>query len=271
MCLKPQSDALIVDGSSLVYSFHPTEATFESFAKNVFEKKVEGFSITHQRVDVVFDQYKAESLKSYTRQQRGEGVRRKVTPTGKLPKDWGSFLRNNSNKTELFTLLADSIYNIQNGIVYATKNSGTVCNKITRESISCSHEEADTRIFVHLKHAIETDMINSACILSNDSDIVILSIAFFEELKTLGLEKLWVSFGTSKNRRWFPIHDLTTRLGPNKSKGLLFFHAFSGCDTVSGFRGKGKKSFFSAWNVFPEITDTFCKLSRFPVDFEDDI
>ena len=110
-----------------------------------------------------------------------------MTPTGKLPKDWGSFLRNNSNKTELFTLLADSIYNIQNGIVYATKNSGTVCNKITRESISCSHEEADTRIFVHLKHAIETDMINSACILSNDSDIVILSIAFFEELKTLGL------------------------------------------------------------------------------------
>ena len=114
-------------------------------------------------------------------------------------------------------------------------------------------------------------MINSACILSNDSDIVILSIAFFEKLKTLGLEKLWVSFGTSKNRRWFPIHDLTTRLGPNKSKGLLFFHAFSGCDTVSGFRGKGKKSFFSAWNVFPEITDTFCKLSQFPVDFEDDI
>ena len=68
LCLKPQSDALIVGGSSLVYSFHPTEATFESFAKNVFEKKVEGFSITHQRVDVGFDQYKAESLKSYTRQ-----------------------------------------------------------------------------------------------------------------------------------------------------------------------------------------------------------
>ena len=80
LCLKPQSDALIVDGSWLVYSF------------------------AHQRVGFVFDQYKAESLKSYTRQQRGEGVRRKVTPTGKLPKDWGSFLRNNSNKMELFTL-----------------------------------------------------------------------------------------------------------------------------------------------------------------------
>jgi len=39
------------------------------------------------RVDDVFDQYQYDpaSLKSYTREQRGVGVRRKVSPTRKLP------------------------------------------------------------------------------------------------------------------------------------------------------------------------------------------
>ena len=96
--------------------------------------------------------------------------------------------------------MADNIYNIQDGIVYATKISSSICNKIVRDCIPCDQEEADTRIFTHLKHAIEVDMIKSACVLANDTDIVVLSIAFFEELKNLGLEQLWVSFGISKKK-----------------------------------------------------------------------
>ena len=120
--IKPQSGFLVVDGSALVYSLYPTETTFGTFAQNTFLKKIEGFSNSHHRVDIVFDQYNPDSLKSFTRQQRGEGVRRKVTLTGKLPRDWNAFLRNDTNKEELFSLLAESIYNIQDGIVYATKN-----------------------------------------------------------------------------------------------------------------------------------------------------
>ena len=75
-------------------------------------------------------QYDPASLKSYTREQRGVGVRRKVSPTGKLPKDWNTFLRNDTNKTELFSLLADRIYQNENGIVYATKNSSSISNKM---------------------------------------------------------------------------------------------------------------------------------------------
>ena len=158
---------------------------------------------------------------------------------------------------------------IEKGIVYVTKNSSSISNKIARAGIQCTHEEAVTRVFVHLKNAIEVDLITSCCILSNDTDIVVLAVAFFEELHELGLMELWVSFGISKNKRWIPIHNLTKCLGTEKSKSLLFFHAFSGCDTVSGFRGKGKKSFLNTWNVFPEITETFHKLSQFPVSIEE--
>ena len=58
-------------------------------------------------------------------------------------------------KLELFSLLADSIYQIENGIVYATKNSSSISNKIARAGIQCTHEEADTRVFVHLTNAID--------------------------------------------------------------------------------------------------------------------
>ena len=112
---------------------------------------------------------------------------------------------------------------------------------------------------MHLKHAIEKDCITSACILSNDTDIIVLARAFFEELEILGLEILWVSFGIGRNRRWFLIHDMSMSLGSSKSKGLLFFLAFSGCGTVSGFRGKGKKLFYQTWNVFKEVTEIFVK------------
>ena len=221
-----------------------------TFASNVFNSKIDAFAKTYTRVDVVFDQYKSDSLKSYTREVRGSGERQKVTSNGHVPNNWEYFLRNNDNKTELYSLLAKSVYNVHSGLVYATINNSSVCNKIVRSEIPCCHEEADTRMFVHLKHALEKDLIKSACILANDSDVVIIAISFFCDLKLLGLEQLWVSFGLGNKRRWIPIHAISQQLGPEKSKGMLFFHAFSDCDTVSGFRYKKKKSFLQTWNVF---------------------
>ena len=54
-----------------------------------------------------------------------------------------------------------------------------------------------------------------------------------------------------------------------KCQALLFFHAFSGCDTTSGFADKGKKSFYEAWKIVPQITPLFCKLSQ--INSADDI
>lgn len=73
-----------------------------------------------------------------------------------------------------------------------------------------------------------------------------------------------MSFGQGGNLRWFPIHDLYTSIGLEKSKGILFFHAFTGYDVVSGFRGKGKKSARQTWDVCVEASDVFAKLSQYP-------
>lgn len=57
------------------------------------------------------------------------------------------------------------------------------------------------------------------------------------------------------------VHDLVTVLGAPKCRALPFFHALTGCDTVSCFSGKGKKSMWQTWSAFPDVTAAFLELS----------
>jgi len=47
--------------------------------------------------------------------------------------------------------------------------------------------------------------------------------------------------------QYTPIHEVVRGLDPVVCKILPVFHTFTGCDTVSAFRGRGKKT---AWNAF---------------------
>ena len=49
-----------------------------------------------------------------------------------------------------------------------------------------------------------------------------------------------------------------------KCLALLMFHAFTGCDIVSSFSGRGKKTAWETWNVFSEATDKFIALMEQP-------
>ena len=60
---------------------------------------------------------------------------------------------------DLFEFLAKSIYVVETGIANATVANRTICNNIIRRLIECTHEDADTRLIVHLKHAIQKDSI----------------------------------------------------------------------------------------------------------------
>ncbi|KAG0719479.1 hypothetical protein GWK47_050386 [Chionoecetes opilio] len=62
-----------------------------------------------KRVDVVWDSYIASSIKESTREKRGKGVRRKVGGPTKVPSNWPDFLRDSTNKEELFQFLSDKV------------------------------------------------------------------------------------------------------------------------------------------------------------------
>ena len=94
----------------------------------------------------------------------------------------------------------------------------------------------------------------------------------------MAVTELWIAFGCGKNFRYIAAHDIADFLGPGKARALLAFHAFTGCDTVSFFAGRGKKTAWNTWNAFPEATraflamvdrqvteDTFATLQQFVV------
>ncbi|KAJ8358245.1 hypothetical protein AAFF_G00020150 [Aldrovandia affinis] len=203
---------------------------------------------------------------------RTRGETRRVTGKGKIPSNWRNFLRENDNKAELFNFLADKIARVATpNVVIVTKEEDAVSNRtINLAGVApYSHEEADTRIFVHARHVTEAGS-KVIMVKASDTDVVVIAVSVLQALQELGLQQLWVAFGQGQHLRWVPVHDLCCTLA-EKSKGMLFFHAFTGCDVVSAFRGKGKKSAWQTWDVCDEASGVFSKLSQYPpvVDDED--
>ena len=243
-----------------------TAQTFDDYAKYVIIPTLQSYSRHYYRTDIGFDIYKPDSLKAMTRSKRGTEIRRKVVGSSRLPGSWNNFLRLDDNKTEFFEFLATHIEMAEaaNRIV-ATKGENVVSNMaINMEVLSpCTHKEADTRLFIHAKDAASKGCKN-VIIKSTDTDVVVID--FFNDLN---VESLWIAFSRGKSFRWVPIHEISLSLGP-RAKALTFFHSFTGCDTVSAFRDKGKKSAWQAWNVFEEATEVFRKLGNLQETVSDD-
>lgn len=77
-------------------------------------------------------------------------------------------------------------------------------------------------------------------------------------------KELWVAFGTGKHYRIIPAHKIGSAIGHEKCLSLPMFHAFTGCDTVSCFAGRGKITAWEAMNVYPEVVREFAKLTNEP-------
>ncbi len=133
----------------------------------------------------------------------------------------------------------------------------------------CTHEEADTWIFVHVRQAAMNGS-RSVIVKANDTDVVVIAVSAFTDIAELGLEKMWIAFGQGVHARMIPVHEIVSVIGPEKASGLPFFHAFTGCDVVSAFRGKAKKSAWQTWNVCNEVSATFTRLSQCPTAVEEE-
>ena len=259
----PEVTAIALDGAAIVHMVNPgSSRTFGDFCE-LFCRYVHGQLKKAERVDVVFDVYIPDSLKSCIREKRGggkEGRGRLVDRDSAFPtKKWKSFLSIDENKTRLFQLLADSLSNVElteAQSLIATQNDQVVVygKPVDCAHMSpCTHEEADTRLVLHVAHASSSGH-NKACIRTVDSDVVIIACAKFDAIK---LQELWIALGTNGNMRFIPVHEVVATLGPSKTASLPFVHAFSGCDTTSSFAFKGKKTVWDIWERFPEVTQAF--------------
>ena len=83
---------------------------------------------------------------------------------------------------------------------------------------ACNHEEADTRIFFHVKHASARGL-KKVWIRTVDTDVVVLAIACAKQLE---LQELWIAFGVGNNFRYLPLHNITNSLTQQQCEALLF-------------------------------------------------
>ena len=128
----------------------------------------------------------------------------------------------------------------------------------------CTHEEEDTRILLHMDDAVKQGY-NKVSIRTVDTDVVVLAVA---SAQPLNITELWIAFGAGNNFQYLPAHEMADALGPDCCVALPMFHAFNGCDTVSCFGGRGKRTTWGMWNAYEEITPAFCALAATPVTIE---
>ena len=83
-----------------------------------------------QILDLVFDVYNENSLKSQIRENRGGGMRKSACKVTPICNDFQKFMRNDTNKTELFKIVAEAVIQIPETLatIVATIGSKIVSN-----------------------------------------------------------------------------------------------------------------------------------------------
>ena len=109
------------------------------------------------------------------------------------------------------------------------KLSGECCEEIP-ELCSC-HEEADGRLLLHAAHAAQEGY-EAVIISSEDTD------AFDSSINS----RIFQKCGNQTRTKLVDIGKIASTLADHVCRGLTGLHAYTGCDTVSAFAGKGKVS-----------------------------
>ena len=94
-------------------------------------------------------------------------------------------------------------------------------------------------------------------VVTADTDVIVITIGIYH---LLSVSELWFESGAGGDRCCYPIHMYLNLLGREKCRALLFWCSFTGCDIVSMFAGKEKRTCWNVWKCFPEATSTFTRL-----------
>ena len=107
--------------------------------------------------------------------------------------------------------------------------------------LQSNHEEADTRLLLHSKHAAD----NASQIVIQSPDTYVLAICM-SHFNSLSCEELWFQTGVKDRLQFIPMHKVAPALGEGMCNALPVFHALTGCDSNSSLAGIGKKT---SWAV----------------------
>ena len=187
---------MVQDDGQLVHQLDARgTGTFEQFMQRLFLKHPQVELRKVSRLDIVWDTYRPMSIKGHT---RDECVRLKVGPHVRIPGKWSEFLRDSTNKVELFKYLLGEVMQPfhSGGDIYITMSNGTTGGHVgPGEDMTtvCNQEEADTRIILHisLKSRISVNYSGLNCLFSSimiktsSSDVIVILIHHLHHFDTI--------------------------------------------------------------------------------------
>ena len=178
----PVISSIIIDGAVITQMLKPVAVkNFGEYAFQIFIPYILLQFQNASRVDLVWDRYIDNTLKSTARAKRSKGTCRCVVSGALIPRNWQDFLLVDSNKIELFQFLSHALidsFKIKEKQLVIT-NGDSILSKPLLDDLDlispCTHEEADTRMLLHVHHAthhghnkllirtVDTDIRSSTC------------------------------------------------------------------------------------------------------------
>jgi len=222
-----------------------------------------------------------QSIKSGTRKKKSKSVQpiRRVIENHNvpLPSNLPSFLSLPENKEDLAFFLATELIRqapegkvVITGVGFISEDQADSNDKsLNLDNLKATHEEADTRMILHMLHCKNVSNCRTIAVSATDTDVFLLLLHH-----AYGMDiKIWMMAGTSKSPKIIPIHSvLETNLPTRRmAQNVLAFHSITGCDTTSFFYGISKKRVYKVYeqdaNLLEgigeaELTDEKIKLAE---------
>ena len=133
----------------------------------------------------------------------------------------------------------------------------------------CEAEEADQRLVRHTLNLINNGYKN-ILVRTIDTDVLVLLLSYIGQVELNDIE---IHAYLINSDRYYNIKQIIRELGSDICLALPFFYAFTGCDTVSSFYGKGKCKAYDVWvksERKDDFTDVFVELGEMPTDVTSD-
>ena len=266
----PEANTLtIIDGNALFHAMVQVPLTFRDICIKVLD-------MLPKKTDVIFstDMYKEGSIKAMERKRRGTGE--KIILAGeatKRPGDWATFLSNDENKTQFIKLLLQvwssdsqaaklqdrSVVLICEGkAVKLTSPDGIMTVSEPLHDIDSTQEETYSRIALYCAYGKQLGY-RFIKVKSPDTDVFFILSHFVKDI-----DDITILFDTGKGnyKRLIDISLLTKDTTKAHQSALHSLHAFTGCDTVSAFKGRGKLKPLKILQQTPRFVDTLARLGE---------
>ena len=245
---SPNNDDTLVieDGNAYFHCLSDIPDNFGMIAEKIFH-----MISSYNSVVFSTDMYRTDSVKSMERVRRGTSTKLLIGgPKTKKPPDWKQFLKNDENKKRLIEIIQEVwssesfVSKIGNKkITFICEDKATelkmqnhkINKKIVTE-INSNQEETDSRVILYCFYA-KYEGYKNVVVRSPDSDIFFILLSYIHELDGL---MVFFETGTKNKKRLINMSSFKTVYSEEYCKALLSLHAFTGCDSTSAFKGKGK-------------------------------